>query len=173
MKVINGRTGAIVRSFFAFGRRYSGGVALAAADLIGDGNAEIIAGRATGQRSVIKVFDSANGQVLQRIVAFRRVRHHGLSLSVREVNGGGARDRRVFPRPAWDTRRGLRWPHRRASRRDPEIAGRPGEVVRRQGVAALIASGERKAFGPCSGNTAHFQRVQQLGYPLILVNWRL
>jgi Bacterial Ig-like domain (group 3) len=88
VKVINGRTGAIVRSFFASGRRYSGGVALAAADLIGDGNAEIIAGRATGQRSVIKVFDSANGQVLQRIVAFRRVRHHGLSLSVREVNGG-------------------------------------------------------------------------------------
>ena len=37
---------------------------------------------------MIKVFDSANGQVLQRIVAFRRVRHHGLSLSVREVNGG-------------------------------------------------------------------------------------
>jgi hypothetical protein len=37
----------------------------------------------------------------------------------------------------------------------------------------LIASGERKAFGPSSGNTAHFQRVQQLGYPLILVNWRL
>ena len=33
------------------------------------------------------------------------------------------------------------------SRRDPETAGRPGEVVRRQGVAALIASGERKAFG--------------------------
>jgi tRNA(fMet)-specific endonuclease VapC len=23
-----------------------------------------------------------------------------------------------------------------------------------------------------TGNTAHFQRVQQLGYPLTLVNWR-
>lgn len=23
-----------------------------------------------------------------------------------------------------------------------------------------------------TGNTAHFQRVQQLGYPLVLVNWR-
>lgn len=23
-----------------------------------------------------------------------------------------------------------------------------------------------------TGNTAHFQRIQQLGYPLILVNWR-
>jgi tRNA(fMet)-specific endonuclease VapC len=23
-----------------------------------------------------------------------------------------------------------------------------------------------------TGNTAHFQRVQQLGYPLVLANWR-
>jgi tRNA(fMet)-specific endonuclease VapC len=24
-----------------------------------------------------------------------------------------------------------------------------------------------------TGNTTHFQRVQQLGYPLILANWRV
>ena len=24
-----------------------------------------------------------------------------------------------------------------------------------------------------TGNTAHYQRVQQLGYPLILANWRI
>jgi tRNA(fMet)-specific endonuclease VapC len=24
-----------------------------------------------------------------------------------------------------------------------------------------------------TGNTAHFQRVQQLGYPLVLANWRI
>ena len=24
-----------------------------------------------------------------------------------------------------------------------------------------------------TGNTAHFQRIQQLGYPLTLVNWRI
>ena len=24
-----------------------------------------------------------------------------------------------------------------------------------------------------TGNTAHFQRVQQLGYPLILANWQI
>ena len=23
-----------------------------------------------------------------------------------------------------------------------------------------------------SGNTAHYQRIQQLGYPLTLINWR-
>ena len=24
-----------------------------------------------------------------------------------------------------------------------------------------------------TGNTAHYQRIQQLGYPLTLVNWRI
>ncbi len=90
--VINGRTGAIVRSFFAFGRRYSGGVALAAADLIGDGNAEIIAGRASGRRSRIEVVDSTTGRVLRTIIAFDRVFHRGLSLSARDVNNDGEPD---------------------------------------------------------------------------------
>ena len=92
VKVINGRTGAIVRSFFAFGRRYSGGVALAAADLIGDGNAEIIAGRASGRRSRIEVVDSTTGRVLRTLSAFDRVFHRGLSLSARDVNNDGGPD---------------------------------------------------------------------------------
>ena len=92
VKVINGRTGAIVRSFFAFGRRYSGGVALAAADLIGDGNAEIIAGRASGRRSRIEVVDSTTGRVLRTLIAFDRVFHRGLSLSARDVNNDGGPD---------------------------------------------------------------------------------
>ena len=92
VKVINGRTGAIVRSFFAFGRRYSGGVALAAADLIGDGNAEIIAGRASGRRSRIEVVDSTTGRVLRTLIAFDRVFHRGLSLSARDVNNDGVPD---------------------------------------------------------------------------------
>ena len=92
VKVINGRTGAIVRSFFAFGRRYSGGDALAAADLIGDGNAEIIAGRASGRRSRIEVVDSTTGRVLRTLIAFDRVFHRGLSLSVRDVNNDGGPD---------------------------------------------------------------------------------
>ena len=33
--------------------------------------------------------------------------------------------------------------------------------------------GHATAYRKITGNTAHFQRVQQLGYPLILVNWRV
>ncbi len=81
VKVINGVTGVVSRSFFAFGRNYSGGVALAAADLSGEGISDIITGRATGGRSTIKVFNSATGQLLLDITAFDHVFHRGLSLS--------------------------------------------------------------------------------------------
>ncbi len=147
VKVINGRTGAIVRSFFAFGRGYSGGVALAAADLIGDGNAYIIAGRASGRRSRIEVVDSTTGRVFRTLIAFEREFHRGLSLSARDVNDDGVPDIVATSRGRHATLVEVFDGRTAAGRRDPETAGRPGEVVRRRGVAALIASGERKAFG--------------------------
>jgi serralysin len=92
VEAINGRTGAILRSFFAFGRRYGGGVALAAADLIGNGDAEIIAGQASGQPSRIEAVDSTTDRVLWTLIAFDHVFHRGLSLSVRDVNNDGGPD---------------------------------------------------------------------------------
>jgi len=50
------------------------------------------------------------------------------------------------------------------------IAGELERVGRPIGVAdSMIAA---IALELVTGNTSHFQRVQQLGYPLILANWR-
>jgi tRNA(fMet)-specific endonuclease VapC len=60
-----------------------------------------------------------------------------------------------------------------------ELAGRiEGELVRTGrpiGMAdtTIAAVALTRGLELSSGNTAHFQRVQQLGYPLILVNWRV
>jgi tRNA(fMet)-specific endonuclease VapC len=60
-----------------------------------------------------------------------------------------------------------------------ELAGRiEGELVRTGrpiGVAdtMIAAVALTRGLELATGNTAHFQRVQQLGYPLILVNWRM
>ena len=60
-----------------------------------------------------------------------------------------------------------------------ELAGRiEGELVRvgrpigmaDTMIAAIALTHGLELF---TGNTAHFQRVQQLGYPLMLVNWRV
>jgi tRNA(fMet)-specific endonuclease VapC len=37
-------------------------------------------------------------------------------------------------------------------------------------IAALAI---RNGLELATGNTSHYQRIQQLGYPLTLVNWRI
>jgi tRNA(fMet)-specific endonuclease VapC len=60
-----------------------------------------------------------------------------------------------------------------------ELAGRiEGELVRTGrpiGMAdtMIAAVALTRGLELATGNTARFQRVQQLGYPLILVNWRM
>jgi tRNA(fMet)-specific endonuclease VapC len=61
---------------------------------------------------------------------------------------------------------------------DGELAGRIAGELERLGrpigtadtMIAAIALGHGLEL--VTGNTAHFQRVQQLGYPLTLANWR-
>ncbi len=54
------------------------------------------------------------------------------------------------------------------------IAGEPERVGRPIGLAdpMIAAIALTQGLELVTGNTAHFQRIQQLGYPLILVNWR-
>jgi tRNA(fMet)-specific endonuclease VapC len=60
-----------------------------------------------------------------------------------------------------------------------ELAGRIAGELERNGQSIGLADPMIAAIALhhglelVTGNTAHFQRVQQLGYPLILVNWRL
>lgn len=60
-----------------------------------------------------------------------------------------------------------------------ELAGRISGELERTGQTIGIADPMIAAIALThrlelvTGNTAHFQRIQQLGYPLTLVNWRL
>jgi tRNA(fMet)-specific endonuclease VapC len=62
---------------------------------------------------------------------------------------------------------------------DGELAGRIAGELERVGrpigaadsMIAAIALGQGLEL--VTGNTAHFQRVQQIGYPLTLKNWRI
>jgi tRNA(fMet)-specific endonuclease VapC len=62
---------------------------------------------------------------------------------------------------------------------DGDLAGRIAGELERQGRpigtadSMIAAIALRHGLELVTGNTAHFQRVQQLGYPLTLANWRL
>jgi hypothetical protein len=92
VEVINGDTGAVIARLTPFGRKYSGGIAVTAADLQDDGTSDVIVGRMRGRRTVIKAIDPLTGRTIRTMVAFRRVFHRGLSLSTRDVNGDGTPD---------------------------------------------------------------------------------
>jgi hypothetical protein len=67
MKVFDGQTLSVVRSFLAYGQAFTGGVYVAAGDLNADGRAEIITGPGPGGGPHVQAFD---GQTLALVCSF-------------------------------------------------------------------------------------------------------
>ncbi len=64
IKVFDGKTGAVIQSFFAYDPDFRGGVSVAAADFTGDGKVEIAVGAGLGGGPHVKVFNAMTGQTI-------------------------------------------------------------------------------------------------------------
>jgi hypothetical protein len=62
--VFDGATGQIIRKFFAYASTFTGGVYVAAGDVIGSKNAEVIVGAGPGGGPHVQMFDGNSGQTL-------------------------------------------------------------------------------------------------------------
>jgi hypothetical protein len=69
VKVFDGTNGSELRSFFAYGPSFTGGVRVAAGDVNGDGLADIITGAGSTVPHV-KVFDAVSGGEIQSFFAY-------------------------------------------------------------------------------------------------------
>jgi streptogramin lyase len=91
VKVFDGKTGALLQSFFAF-PGYTGGVFVASGDVNNDGFDDVIVGADAGAPGGhVKVFDGKTGTLLQSFFAFPGYTG-GVHVAAGDVNGDGFAD---------------------------------------------------------------------------------
>lgn len=96
VRILDGLTGQQIRgplgSFFPFNVNFTGGVVVDAADVTGDGIAEIIVGAGPGGGPEVAVYDASTGVRLRVFFAFEPGFTGGVRLAHGDVNGDGADD---------------------------------------------------------------------------------
>jgi hypothetical protein len=92
VRVFSGANGAVLTEFFAYAATFTGGVRVAAADVDGDGFADIITGAGPGGGPHVKVSSGADGSTLQSYFAFDASYHGGVYVAAGDYEGNGKAD---------------------------------------------------------------------------------
>ena len=92
VQVFSGADGSVLRSFFAYDTRFTGGVRVAAGDINGDGLADIITGAGAGGGPHVRVFSGADVSVLASFFAYDTRFTGGVYVAAGDINGDGRAD---------------------------------------------------------------------------------
>jgi hypothetical protein len=92
LKVFDGKTGAEVRSFFAYDPAFRGGVEIATGDVNRDGYADLITGAGPGGGAHVKVFSGKDGSELKSFYAFDPTFRGGVFVASGDLNRDGYDD---------------------------------------------------------------------------------
>jgi hypothetical protein len=99
VKLLDGKTGRTIASYFPFPPSFRGGATVALADVTGDGRADLVVGSGPGTASQVKVYDSATRTLVATISPFPRSFHGGVSVAAGDVDGDRKADLIVGPGP--------------------------------------------------------------------------
>ena len=97
VQVFDPRTGGRLQSFFAFPDTGRLGVSVGAADLDGDGRAEILTGPGDGGGPVVRVFTAGSGRLTREVPAFDPGFRGGVWVGAVDRDGDGSAELLVAP----------------------------------------------------------------------------
>ncbi|MCY2941371.1 MAG: Ig-like domain-containing protein, partial [Planctomycetota bacterium] len=89
IKIFDGLTQNVLRSFFAYQENFSGGVSVAATDINGDGFAELVTGAGTGGSSHVKVFNGKTFEIISQWYAYSSDFKGGVFVAVGDIGNNG------------------------------------------------------------------------------------
>lgn len=92
VKVWDGASSAMVRSFFAYAPSFTGGVWVAAGDVNGDGKKDIITGADAGGGPQVRAFDAVTGERTHSFFAFASTFTGGARVASADLNDDGKDD---------------------------------------------------------------------------------
>ncbi|HET6575969.1 MAG TPA: hypothetical protein VFG68_20375 [Fimbriiglobus sp.] len=92
-------TGNVLMNFFAFDSKFRDGVNVSAADLDGDGNADILIGAGTGGAPHVRVISGADGNELRNFFAFDSNGRGGARVAAVDTDGDDESDTLVVGTP--------------------------------------------------------------------------
>ncbi|MEO2089046.1 MAG: transporter, partial [Gemmataceae bacterium] len=89
VKAFSGKTGAVIRSLFAYDAGFAGGVSVAAADLDADGYADVVTGAGAGGGPHVKAFSGKTGAVIRSLFAYDAGFAGGVSVAAADLDADG------------------------------------------------------------------------------------
>lgn len=92
VKVFDGITGAVVRSFFAYSAAFTGGVFIASGDVNNDGFKDIITGADAGGGPHVRVFSGKTGKIVTEFFAYSASFLGGVRVAAGDIDGDGRAD---------------------------------------------------------------------------------
>jgi len=99
VEAFDGKTGALIWSFFAYDPGFAGGVFVAAGDVNRDGRADVITGPGSGAGPQVKVFDGAGGGTVRSFFSYAPSFTGGVRVAAGDVNRDGLADIVTVPGP--------------------------------------------------------------------------
>jgi ELWxxDGT repeat protein len=89
VRVLDGATGASLRSFLPYPPSFRGGVFVAVGDVTGDGVPDIATGPGPGMEPLVRVFDGRTGAPLRSFLAYASSFRGGVTVAAGDVTGDG------------------------------------------------------------------------------------